>query len=322
MRFQLTPLLDLLLIVVFAQFLEGKQADESRAERADELIAATLAELETERNELSQLQASLTEQNARLATERNRAVELAKSAVQTARDMEAATNRSADLLTELLDVPEALAAQLRPEPRSDAEQDLAAARRRLAQLKEQKGFEVLRFLVGYEELLKRAEVWTLHVRGGGFVALSTGGPGAGRVELLRLEENGQRARADEFVRRLFAATKALPQPKGLVVILVSFDRTARAGVYQPVLDGLGEAVRRLEADQNGRTQYEFAVLGAAPEPTATPGATAETPGAPPNPAATDSSPPAETLPSTADPTPAVDPPSVVDPTASDPEPNP
>ncbi|MFH5806223.1 hypothetical protein [Alienimonas sp. DA493] len=267
LRFQLTPLLDLLLIVVFAQFLEGKQADEVRDERAEELIAARLDALDEERAELDELREVLNERNVRLEEERDRAVELARSAVRTARDVEAAANRSADLLTELLDVPEAIAEQISPEPRSDAERDLEAARERVAQLRDQKGFEVLRFLAGYEELLKRAEIWTLHVRGGGFVALSTGE----NVELIRLEADGQRERAEEFVRKLFAATKTLPQPKGLVVILVSFDRTARAGVYQPVLDGLGEAVRRLEVDQGGRTQYEFAVLGAAPEPTATEG---------------------------------------------------
>ena len=265
LRFQLTPLLDLLLIVVFAQFLDAKQADETRAERAEALREAKLDELDAEREELAALRETLAERNARLQSERDRAVELARAAARTARDMEAATNRSADLLAELLDVPEAIARQIRPEPRSDAEEDLEAARERVAQLRDQQGFEVLRFLVGYEELLKRAEVWTLHVRGGGFVALSTGS----RTELIRLEADGQRERAEEFVRKLFAATKILPQPKGLVVMLVSFDRTARAGVYQPVLDGLGEAVRRLEIDQGGRTQYEYAVLGAAPEPAAT-----------------------------------------------------
>ena len=262
MRFQLTPLLDLLLIVVFAQFLEGRQADQTRAERAEEQIEAKQEALDADRRELADLRERLTERNALLEAQRNEAVERAAAAARAADAATAAADRSAGLLTELLDVPSAIAATLKPEARSDAAEDFRAARERIAQLRDQKGFEVLRFLVGYEELLKRAEVWTLHVRGGGFVALSTGD----RVELIRLEATGQRARAEEFVRKLFAATKILPQPKGLVVILVSFDRTARAGVYQPVLDGLGEAVRRLEVDQGGRTQYEFAVLGAAPEP--------------------------------------------------------
>ena len=282
LRFQLTPLLDLLLIIIFAQFLEGQRADEARAERADAQITETVeqirdrdaardAAVREEREELAALRESLSEQNARLRDERDRAVELARAAARTTRDVTTAAERSAGLLTDLLDVPAAIADALRPEPRSAAEEDLARARERIKDLRDAQAFEVLRFLVGYEELLKRAEIWTLHVRGGGFVALSTGGsPGSGgNVQLLRLEAAGQRARAEEFVRKLFAATKALPQPKGLVVILVSFDRTARAGVYQPVLDGLGEAVRRLETDQGGRTQYEFAELGAAPEPAAT-----------------------------------------------------
>ena len=272
LRFQLTPLLDLLLIVVFAQFLEGREADRARGERADRQITQTVEEIEAadaaraaalaaERTRLAETRETLEERNAALIAERDRAVEVARQAVRSSRDADAAAGRSASLLADVLDVP---ADALR-----DVDADAAAIERRVAELKERKGFEVLRFLVGYEELLKRAEVWTVHVRRGGFVALSTGaGPGGGRVELLRLEASGQAARADEFVRKLFAAYKTLPQPKGLVILLVSFDRAARAGVYQPVLDGLGEAVRRLATDQGGRTQFEFAVLGAAPEPAA------------------------------------------------------
>ena len=283
LRFQLTPLLDLLLIVVFAQFMEGREADRARAERADTEITRTVEQIEAEdarreaalaaeRARLAETRQSIEARNVELQIERDRAVEIARQAVTSARDADAAVDRSAELLADLLDVP---AATLR-----DETDDLAAARQRVDRLKEQRGFEVLRFLVGYEELLKRAEVWTLHVRSGGFVALSTGaGPGGGRVELLRLEAEGQRERAEEFVRKLFAAYKTLPQPKGLVILLVSFDRTARAGVYQPVLDGLGEAVRRLAADQGGRTQFEFAVLGAAPEPASSDGSDGDTPAA-------------------------------------------
>ena len=276
LRFQLTPLLDLLLIVVFAQFMEGREADAKRAERADAEITRTVADLEAaeaareaalaaERAALAATRRTLEDRNADLLAERDRAVEVARQAVRSANDADSAADRSAALLADVLDVTaDAL--------RDDAADDAAVADR-VDALKRDKSFEVLRFLVGYEELLKRAEVWTLHVRAGGFVALSTGaGPGGGRVELLRLEERGQRARAEEFVRKLFAAYKTLPQPKGLVVMLVSFDRTATAGVYQPVLDGLGEAVRRLESDQGGRTQFEFAVLGAAPEPASSEGA--------------------------------------------------
>ena len=272
MRFQLTPLLDLLLIVVFAQFLEGKRADEARAERAEEAITESVAEVEAERAELETVRERLVAENERLRQERERAVQLARAAARTARDATSAAGRSAEFLTDLLDIPPDVAALMRPEPRSDAAEDLAAAKQRIAELRERKGFEVLRFLVGYEELLKRAEIWTLHVRGGGFVSLST----ASGVELLRLEADGQRERAEEFVRKLFAAAKILPQPKGLVILLVSYDRTATARVYQPVLDGLGEAVRRLETDQGGRTQFEFAVLGAAPEPEASRDAAVDT----------------------------------------------
>ena len=103
------------------------------------------------------------------------------------------------------------------------------------------------------------------------------------MRTFRIAGPGLRERSADFARQLFAASKAFPQPKGLVVLLVSFDPDSRAGTFQPVLDGLGEGVRALEADQGGRTQYEFAVLGLAPEPAATEGVTDDpaVPAAPP-----------------------------------------
>ena len=268
LRFQLTPLLDLLLIIVFAQFLEVRETADAREQFEAARFAEQTADLESRATELAKrfdrrvaelerIEAQVRAERSELQSERNAALDAADDAAQR-------EDRAGELLAKLLDLPADLLEQVDPPPGSPVADDVAAARRRAEALRQSRGAEVLRFLVGYEELLKRAEIWTLHVDASGRVALSAGG----ETIDFRLERGGQDARAEEFADRLFAAYKMLPQPKGLVVILVSYGRRARAGDYQPVLDGLSEAVRRLRIDQAARTQFEFAVLGATPEPLA------------------------------------------------------
>ena len=259
LRFQLTPLLDLLLIIVFAQFLEVRETADAREAREAAQFAEQTAELEerTERlrRRFDARVAELGLLEERLRSERAAAVAAAGDAVEREDRVAAAVARLLDLPAEMLD-------ELDPPPGSPLADDLNAARRRAARMRESGGEEIWRFWVAYEELLKRAEIWTLHVSAGGRITLS-----AGDVrETFQLERRGQDERAEEFADRLFATYKMLPQPKGLVVTLVSYDRNARAGDFAPVLEGLPEAVRRLGLDQEERTRFEFAVLGITPDP--------------------------------------------------------
>src|SRR5690606_31463852 len=121
-----------------------------------------------------------------------------------------------------------------------------------------------RFLIGHQELLKRAEIWNLHVGGNRKATLLVADQ---RIQ-FGLERQGQDARAKEFEDALFVAYKQLPQPKELVVIMASYAPDSIAGVYQPMIDALPLAIERMRAD-DPTIRFEYTVLGAteSPDPT-------------------------------------------------------
>ena len=130
-----------------------------------------------------------------------------------------------------------------------------------AQLADAPPQTMARFLVSHAELLKRAEVWNLHAAAGGLIRLSAGQNAAS----FRLQLDDQRARTTEAAQALFTAYKQLPETKGLVIVLVSFDLRSRAGVYQPLIDAMPEAIRTMAAD-SPQSRFEYTVLGATPDP--------------------------------------------------------
>ncbi|MGC1276320.1 MAG: hypothetical protein WBC44_21665 [Planctomycetaceae bacterium] len=240
LHFQLMPLLDLLLIMIFALYLEVRVREETQADQAESRIAASEQQLEAER--------------ARLAAERER---LAAESIEIQRrlnDVVEQQRHAANLVGELFDVPQELVDEaLKPLPAGApprTPQEAERLRERFAQLAALRGPEVIEHLFSYDELRKRADVWTLRIRANGEIAFSNGQ----QTQLFRADAPA------EFASRLFDRYKTLAQPKGLVVLLVSYG-DARADVRQAVLDGLPEAVRLMRDDQLGRTQFEYAVLG-------------------------------------------------------------
>ena len=256
-RFQLTSLMDLLLIIVFAQFLEFRQAsDATRRE--------TLAALDAQKSELAgqyaEAQDALDrrqrewEQDAQtIGRELDAAVEMARAASRE-------RDRVIDSMKELLvRSSEGFSAR---DSSPESQLRVASAEQLGSQLAEVDATEMLRFLVGYEELLKRAEIWTLHVSDRGDINIRGGGSDFS----FRLEARGQSSRTEEFITQLRAASRAFPQPKGLVVVLASYSPSAVAGNYQPVIDGLPRAMEYLAADADQRTRFESAVIGAVADP--------------------------------------------------------
>jgi len=255
-RFQLTSLMDLLLIIVFAQYMDFKRIDNLTQIRSQEKIAETRESFENEflkkASELAKTRRRLLDENEQLRAEQMQAVIMAEE-----------SNRRHLLLETWLRErfqidPSVMQAELSPPESSDTLREAVATAETLQNID---STELLRFYAGYDELLKRAEVWTLHVSDRGDIELDAG-IGPERSESFRLEAQTQQTRAEEFVRQLRAAYLQLPQPKGLVVILVSYSPRAIAGNFQPVLDGMPEAIESLAKDSEGRTRFEYAVIGA------------------------------------------------------------
>lgn len=237
-RFQLAPLVDLLLIIVFAQFLEVRTTvrDEKLALQKQIAVADQAAEL------LRTDQANTRQQRQ---AERER------------------TMKAFRTIAGIFDLPNQQVEEYATNGDADVSGDLRRLAERASSLSAESPETVIRFLIGHQELLKRAEIWNLHVGGDRKATLMV----ADQRIRFGLERQGQDARAREFEDALFAAYKQLPQPKELVVILASYSPDSVAGVYQPMIGAVPRAVERMRAD-DPTTRFEYTVLGAteSPEP--------------------------------------------------------
>ncbi|QDT37462.1 hypothetical protein [Stratiformator vulcanicus] len=258
LHFQLTPLLDLLLIVIFAQYLDVQQTADQQSESVTAQVAAERAEMDTQlsrkldeleqrsqttlvvEGELSQRKAELERQIQKLAEDRA--------------ELEARQRTAGNLLAKLFDVPQEVIAEVfRPREPPGVPQTAEEVQRlkdQLERLANDKGREIVEFLLTYDELRKRADIWSVHIRETGEIVLKAGE-----------WSNVIRAKTpDEFASKIFTNYKTLPQPKNLVVVLVSYG-DARADARNAVLKGLPMALKEMRDDRLGRTQFEYAILG-------------------------------------------------------------
>ncbi|ELP30907.1 hypothetical protein [Rhodopirellula baltica] len=242
-RFQLTPLMDLLLIIVFAQFLEMRETSQEQTQ-----------EIEQER------QALLDEQTMWRA-ERDQAVADRNMALATQQANTQDVSRALEMLRGWLNLDAESSEQANLRSTADSGDVIARAIERSRQLASADPNTLIRFLVGHDELLKRAEVWTVHARETGDVVFDA----SGYTETFRLESRRQAQRTEEIADRLFAAYKQSPQPKGLIVVLVSYAPRSVAGVYQPLIDAMPATLERLRAD-TPTSRFEYTILGAAQAP--------------------------------------------------------
>lgn len=260
-RFQLTPLMDLLLIIVFAQFLDVRETSEKQAEALaaeqqtwQTRVLAAEAEVNIARSEAEERSAPLRSEIADLKQARD---DIESKAKRDAVRM----NRALATLAAGLGISDSQLRGFAIGGDDDAEVAVERAIALSQQLSRSSPATVMRFLVGHEELLKRAEVWNAHVSPSGDIKLMAGE----RTQLFRLEGATQGERTQEAIDQFYAAYKQLPESKGLVVVLVSFDGMSRAGVYQPLLDAMPGAMDRLRLDNPGN-RFEFTVLGTTPDP--------------------------------------------------------
>lgn len=243
LSFQLVSLFDLLMIVIFAQYLDVEQ--KSRAE------------VEAARREAADAERHRSDQADALAGELDRAkrenAALRAGIDKRAFDLTEELRRSRDdlarlgtLVAELFNLPDkSLEQVLNARPPAEAER----LRAELKALAAKRGAEAVRHILALAELQKRCDVWEIHIGDDNAVALRVGD----RTHRFRAET------AEAFAARLFQVYKSLPQPKSLVVILLSW---SNAGIESrnAAEDGLPLAVARMSADSDRRVRFEYAVL--------------------------------------------------------------
>ena len=273
LTFQLTPLLDLLLIVIFAQFLdvrdttaEQEQSTSSQLSAAQETLADTqdrLAAILTEKNEaeaerefLRKSLNELKESTSDLEVERRSLEESLKRAHQQ-------RDTVASLVSDLFDLPDETVNELirtrTPENVRLTPEQVTRLRQEFRAFSKQKPGESVRHLLTFEEMRKRCDIWELYINDTGMTVFS----GSGQSHTFRAETAG------EFAGELYERYKTLPQPKSLVIILLSYG-DVKASVYEAAIDGLPLVAERMRTDQSGRSRFEYAVLGFNPTPPVVP----------------------------------------------------
>jgi hypothetical protein len=259
LTFQLTPLLDLLLIVIFAQYLEVREtAAQARTHirrQADDELGQLRALSDRERARAERLAESRRElERQAIAREQ----ELAAQLEHALRRQE----RFGDAVAELFQVPDELVRQALGERAADGQQspeELLRLHEEFRELARQRGRQVLRHFLTYEEMQKRCDIWEIYITDSGQIDLDA----AGRTFQFRA------ATPDAFAAELYERYKTLPDVKRMVIILFSYGN-AQAVIRRAAQEGLPRATARMQADAIGQTRFEYADLGFHPRTTNVP----------------------------------------------------
>jgi len=244
--FQLASLLDLLLIVMFSQYLEVQVAAE-RQERQME------AEQQSSKVDLDKLRGQLAAMQRQLKTieEQQRTVDRAEFKQ---------TEKLGRIFGELFRIPEATIQKIIKQRNQDAAglspAEALALKKEFQSLASSRGEEVVDHLLTFVEMKKRFDVWELYLQENGAIVVTAG------THQKRLQTGIVRT-SKQFSDELFKLYKSFPQTKSIVLILVSYG-DSRLVHRAAVIKGLPLVAERMRADSNGTARFEYAVLGYRP----------------------------------------------------------
>jgi hypothetical protein len=228
---QLTPLLDLLLIVMFAQYMEAQKREEIREEGLTH---------QSERLELAEQEnANLQEDLARIADQQQ---------------------LLGELVTRLFEVsPEQMEAVLDPnrDPAVSAA-ELDQLRQEFETMAEQSPGRAIMHLLTYHEIRKWCDVWEIKVERD-FFTLTSGE----EVIRRRLPLTGAdlSLNVDAVQDELFQAMMSLSSSEDLVVILLTFDRSSLINVETQIRDVMPDLIAQYRASVPGDKQVHYVDFG-------------------------------------------------------------
>lgn len=250
---QITPLIDTLLVVLFLQYLDSRQ----QAERTMAAAATIERDAGLAVNQLADTRLQLDRAHAEIASLQQASMEREQRAAQAEGDLELALAQQrvlGELMRELYQIPaedlEAVLDPARDPPVARSPEEIERLRGRFQEMAAQSPGEAIRHLLTYEEILKRCDVWSLSIDGAGIATFSAGD------QSFRIRIVPGRFEADFFERY-----QALPQAKGLVIIILTYDRASQRQFVQEVRQSLPDLVRRMREDSGDRTGFEYADLG-------------------------------------------------------------
>lgn len=247
LTFQLTPLLDLLLIVIFAQFMEVQHS----AESGEVELETRRAQLEEEyATRLESLDQQFTTQKNQIATRGEQYNEYFSSILKQHK-------QAATVLAESLNLPGQLVEQIakfREVGDTTSAEQLADAGQQLKDLLPQRSEELFRFFLRYDEMQKHVSIWELHLQENGKARFSDGQSTA-LVDFTSPED---------FEERAFRASKGFSEPKPLVILLLTYGDT-QAGFRRKAESSLPNLVQRLRNDAGNTRWFDYSLLGFRPD---------------------------------------------------------
>lgn len=241
---QLTPLLDLMLIVLFAQYMEIQIVAKNEADR-----------LASERQ-------SAADENQELRKQ----VEEWESQQRTLDRKEQQDREKLGLLVrELFRVPESVLARI-IQPRSKNEagglspSDMADLKSRFQQLASSTGEQIVDHLLTFNEMRKQFDIWEIYMTEDGEL-LITVGQDRQIVKTKPIES------PEAFVDAILQIRKRFPPTKDTVLVLCRYG-DCRLLHKLSMIRGLPAIAERLRTDGQGTTNFEYAVFGYRPQPEA------------------------------------------------------
>ncbi len=229
---QLTPLLDLLLIVMFSQYIENR----NRSVTAQETLTAREKALEQE----------FAAKEAALA-------ELGKTYDEKFRSIINQHHQVGSVLAESLNLPGNVMAEvlkLRTSGSADDAERLQDATQRLQNLMQARGEEIFKFMLQVDEMQKHVTVWEIHVQENGQAFIT----------------DSQQSFATDFssdaalAARLFEFSKSFSEPKTLIVVLLTWS-DAQAVARRRATDAMPLLMEQLRRDAGGTRWYDFSIVG-------------------------------------------------------------
>lgn len=245
---QLTPLLDLLLIVIFAQYMEVRIVARQESDKVTVERETTI----TENQELRQKVEEWEQQ-------------------QRATDQEQHTQREqvGQIVRELFRIPERQLNKIL-QPRSKTESsglstsDIADLKTQLQQLADSHGAQVVDHLLTFNEMRKQFDIWELYMNEDGSLLITVGQDGR-RVTSKPI------ASPEEFVDVVLRVRDQFPPTRDNVLLLCSYG-DCRLFNRLSMTRGLPAISERLRKDRRGSQNFEYAVFGYRPLPEVTPSA--------------------------------------------------
>lgn len=239
---QLTPLLDLLLIVMFAQYMEMRIIAARDEERSAVEKQATVAENESLRQQVEQWESAQRE------TDRKRGREI---------------EQVGQLVRELFRVPETVVNKL-IQPRSQTEAggfspaDIADLKARFQQLATAQGAQIVDHLLEFNEMRKQFDIWEIYLNEKGELFIKAGQDGQ-MVKTKVIEA------PEAFVEAIMQVRRRFPPTKNTVLMLCRYG-DCRLQNRLAMTRGLPAVGDRIRNDGQGSTRFEYAVFGYRPQP--------------------------------------------------------